>query len=205
VILGTPILMGIVSVIHPNLLGGSVVDKLQPQIGLWLTVHVIQLVLIGLLGVVIWLLVDGLNGPAARIARLAIVPFLVFYTAFDAIVGIGTGILAALALTFPAQEQSVARQLTQQFWDARFGAPIGLVILVGDLAWLIALVASAMALRGAGATWLVTGLLALAGIAFGIDHPFPFGTAGMVCLLIAVVLLRRQGIPQTMQSVAMRQ
>ena len=201
VLLGTPLLTGIVSVVHPHLVGEHVLEQLQPQISVWLGVHLAQLVLIGLLGVVIWLLMEGLRGSAAHLARLAVVPFLVFYTAFDAMVGISTGVLAILAQTVPAQERAVAGHLVDLYWNARFDAPIGLVIVVADLAWVVALIASAVALRRAGASWLVVGTLVLAGIAFGIDHPFPFGTVGMIGLLLAVVLLQRQGLAQARQSV----
>ena len=76
ILLGTPLLTGIVSVVHPHLMGEQVLEQLQPQLNLWLGVHLMQLLLIGLLGVVIWLLVDGLEGRAAQIARWSSVPFL---------------------------------------------------------------------------------------------------------------------------------
>jgi hypothetical protein len=202
VMLATPILTAIVSVIHPSLAGDNVLGRLQPQIGVWLAVHLAQLVLIGLLGAVIWLLVDGLEGGAARVARAAVVPFLVFYTAFDSVVGISTGVLASLTQTLSPQEQLVAGRLVQEFWNARFLPPIGPVILVADLAWVIAMIAAAVAVRRAGASWLIVGLLAVAGIAFGIDHPFPFGTIGMLGLLLAVILLQRQGVPRASRSEA---
>jgi hypothetical protein len=72
---------------------------------------------------------------------------------------------AIAAATLPGQEQLVAGQLVWLFWNARFPPPIGPVILVADLAWVTAMIASAVALRRAGASWLIVGLLVVAGIA----------------------------------------
>jgi hypothetical protein len=40
------------------------------------------------LGYVLWLLVEGVTNRAATLARALIIPFLVAYTALDAILGI---------------------------------------------------------------------------------------------------------------------
>jgi hypothetical protein len=191
---GTPIAFGIVSIIHPLPFGPSIVAAVQPQLGVWLAVHVVQFFLIGLLGLTVWLLVAGLSGRAATVCRLALIPFLVFYAGFDAIVGLGTGQLVLLAQRLPAGEQAVTARLIQHFWDARLdvSTPVPYVILLGALSWVITALAAAVALRRAGASWATVTLLALAGLFFGIDHPFPTGTAAMICLFAAVVLLERQ-------------
>ena len=54
-------------------------------------IHVVQLLLILLLAVAIHWLTDGLTSTAARISRVALLPYLVFYSAFDAGVGRATG------------------------------------------------------------------------------------------------------------------
>lgn len=46
----------------------------------------------------IWALVDGLEGTAAKVARLAILPFVASYSALDAIVGFATGTIGMVAL-----------------------------------------------------------------------------------------------------------
>lgn len=191
VTLGTPLVMGVVSVLHPHAAGPSIVAALQMRLGLWLGIHLIQLFLIGLLGATLWLLISGRTGCAATLSRLAIGLFLVFYAAFDAIVGIGTGLLVTLTQRMSGADQVGAVQLAQQFWDARLdpGMPLLSVILVAELAWLVAAGAAALTLRRVGAPWPVVGLLGLAGILFGINHPFPAGTAGMLCLFGAVVWL----------------
>jgi hypothetical protein len=65
------------------------------------------------------------------------------------------------------------------------------VIAVGTSAWLVALVATALALRRAGASRRVAALLGVSGVALAIDHPFPTGTIAMACLLAAAMRGKR--------------
>ena len=194
--------MGIASVIHPIPHGDSFIASIEPHVGIWLAVHIVQLFLIGLLGITIGLLVSGLSGTAAMVSRVAIVFFLVFYGAFDGIVGLGTGVLVWLRHMLPTSDQAVAARVVEAFWDARLDPAswILVVILVGALSWLVAAVSAALALRRAGASRLAPWLLILSGIFFGIDHPFPTGTLGMICLLGAVVLLERQRATKRLSS-----
>jgi hypothetical protein len=202
VLFGTPILMAIVSVIHPIPHGESFIESIEPHLGTWLAVHIVQLVLIGLLGITMGLLVSGLSGTAAMVSRVAVVFFLVFYGAFDGIVGLGTGVLVWLRQMLSASDQAAAAQLVEAFWDARLdpASLIPVVILTGGLSWLVAATAAGLALRRAGVPRLAPWLLFLAGLFFGIDHPFPTGTLGMICLLVAVILLERQSVAETESS-----
>jgi hypothetical protein len=184
VLRGTPIAFGLLSLVHPLPRGRPIVDALQPSLGRWLAVHVIQLALLGLLASTVWLLVEGCPTRAALVSRLALIPFLAFYSAFDAIVGIGTGTLVGLARGLEDPARATAAQLAQAFWDARLtpGTPVSLVVGVAITSWLVAAGAAAVALHRAGARRAVVVLVALAGVLFAIDHPFPTGTAAMACL-----------------------
>jgi hypothetical protein len=203
ILFGTPILMGIVSLIHPvGSPNQTILEVIEPRLGVWMGVHLTMLFLIGLLGISIGLLVSGLSGTAAMLSRVAVVLFLTFYSAFDAVVGIGTGTLVWLHQPLPATDQAAAARLIQDFWDARLelASLIPLVIMIGALSWLAAAASAGLALRRAGAPRFAPWLLFLSGIFFGIDHPFPTGTAGMICLLGAVFLLERQSVKQITSS-----
>ena len=184
VLRGTPIAFGVASLLHPVPGRQPIVDALEPRLGRWLGVHVAQLALLALLAATLWLLVDGLSSCAATVCRVALVPFLAFYSAFDAVVGIGTGTLVRLARGLDGEAHMTAVRLAQAFWDARNGPgmPIFAVIVVAHLAWLVAVGAAAVALRQAGAGRVVVCLLALAGVLVAFGHPFPTGTAAMACL-----------------------
>jgi hypothetical protein len=169
---------------------------LRGQTGTWLAVHTAQLVLIMLLGATIWALVDGLEGTAAKVARAAILPFVAFYSAFDAIVGFATGLLIRQANGLPAPEQAAAAQQIQQYFDNVIepGLPTLYVVAVGVVAWVVAMLAVAAARRRAGASGAVVALLAVAAVSFGFDHGFPTGTIAMAALFVAGLLLERRSL-----------
>lgn len=192
-VLMPPGLFLLVTLLHPLPDRAHIVDSLAPRLTLWLTVHVAQLVLIPLLAFTLWMLLDGLAGRAASLARASLVVFAAFYSAFDAVVGLGTGLLVRHASRLDGAEREAAVRLAQWFWDARLDPtlPILWTIVVGALSWLVALVAAAVALRRAGAPRRVVGLLVISGLALAVDHPFPTGTVAMLCLLVAASLRER--------------
>jgi lysylphosphatidylglycerol synthetase-like protein (DUF2156 family) len=200
-ILGTPLAYGVVTVLHPRQFpggGGSMYADLRGQAGTWLAVHTAQIVLIMLLGATIWALVDGLEGTAAKVARAAVLPFVAFYAAFDAIVGFATGLLVRQANGLSGAEQAAAAQQIQQYFDGMVdpGLPGLFVIVVGVAAWVVAMLAVAVARRRAGASGTAVALLAVAAVAFGFDHGFPTGTVGMAALFLAALSLERQSVKQ---------
>ena len=178
--------------------GGSMYADLRGQAGAWLAVHTAQLVLIMLLGATIWALVDGLEGTAAKVARAAVLPFVAFYSAFDAIVGFATGLLVRQANNLTGAEQATAAQQIQQYFDSVIqpGLPSLYVVAVGVVAWVVAMLAVAVANRRAGASGAVVALLAVAAVSFGFDHGFPTGTIGMTALFLAGLLLNRRSVQE---------
>jgi hypothetical protein len=187
----------VVTVLHPRQFAGggsSMYADLRGQTGTWLAVHTAQIVLIMLLGATIWTLVDGLEGTAARVARAAVLRFVAFYAAFDAIVGFATGLLIRQANGLPGADQAAAAEQIQQYFDnvIKPDLPTLYVIAVGVVAWVVAMLAVATARRRAGASGTAVALLAVAAVAFGFDHGFPTGTVGMAALFLAALLLERR-------------
>ena len=69
---------------------------------------VAQLVLMPFLAAGVWMLLDGLQSVAAWVARSALVLWLVFFSAFDAVAGIATGVLTRHANTSPATNRKAS-------------------------------------------------------------------------------------------------
>jgi hypothetical protein len=202
-IFGTPLAYAVVTVIHPrDFGGGSMYADLHGQVGTWLTIHTVQILFVMLLGATIWALVDGLDGSAAKVARLAILPFVAFYAAFDAIVGFATGLLVHQADGLSGATQAAAAQQIQQYFDnvLKPGLPTMYVVATGIAAWVVGMLAVAVARRKAGASRTAVALLAVAAVAFGFDHGFPTGTIGMAALFLAALLLERRATLQVEQA-----
>jgi hypothetical protein len=70
--------------------------SLQDEVTEGLVVHIGMLIFIPLMAAVIYLLLRGVEGAAARISRAALVPFVVFYSAWEVLQGIANSILVDL-------------------------------------------------------------------------------------------------------------
>ena len=78
---------------HPMPGGDNALDGIDDVVDRWLIVHVGQLILTPLLFLAVWRLLDGLSSAAATISRCALVVWTVFFSAYDAVQGIATGLL----------------------------------------------------------------------------------------------------------------
>ena len=68
---------------HPTGDGEAITyADVQDQVTAWLTVHLGMMIFIPLIAVAFYLLLRGVEGTAAQVARIALVPFVVFYGAY---------------------------------------------------------------------------------------------------------------------------
>jgi hypothetical protein len=189
---GVPLAVAVLGLIHPGGVtnpghdGDTIYEQLRDQADLFIAVHLLQLVVFGLLVLVVWILIDGLRGPAATVSRVALLVFGIVYTAFDSVQGIAMGVMVQQGHDLAEAEQGAVHNLIEAYQDSLITGYFNVLGGVGSLAWLVALMAAAVALRRAGAGTLAVVCMVLAGVVFGIGHPAPFGPIGMVFLLIAV-------------------
>jgi hypothetical protein len=178
--LGAPLALAILEIFHPER-PNSASDAVEQ--GVWfMWFHFIQVPLIGLMALAVYLLTEGLEGRAVRVSRWAIGVFAVFFSAYDAAAGIGTGYALRNA-------QGVSAGAQEAIYEAVKDMPVVSLIfglsIVGTGAWVVALVAAAMALRRAGAYLGPFILLILAGVFLMGGHPYPAGTLAFGCFLVA--------------------
>jgi lysylphosphatidylglycerol synthetase-like protein (DUF2156 family) len=107
-LVATPLALAVALWWHPA--GGTdVYEDTRDDVGAWLFVHTTFLFFIPLLGIATYLLLKGLESRAATVSRVALVSFLVFYTAYEVTVGLGTGVLDVFRAN--AQNHFLARVL----------------------------------------------------------------------------------------------
>jgi hypothetical protein len=190
-LVATPLVLAVVLWFHPP--GGEhgVYEGVRHDVGAWLFVHTTFLIFIPLMALAVFLLLRGIHGRAATVSRISLIAFLVFYTAYEVTVGLGTGILVDYANNLPAADQAVVADAIQHYnEDNVLGDPVSVSLIVGLLGWMVAMVAAAVALRRAGAGWILTLLVGLSAL-FAI-HPPPVGPAALVCFAAAAVLIERR-------------
>src|SRR5688572_32808303 len=91
-----PLALAVALLPHPA--GGEdVFEGVSPDVDRWLFVHTAALLFFPLLGIAVFWLMDGLKGTAATVSRVSLVFFLVFYTAYEVTIGVGTGFLVDYA------------------------------------------------------------------------------------------------------------
>ena len=185
----TPLTLAVVLWFHPP--GGDpVYEGVRDDAGAWTFVHTVFLFFIPLMAIATYLLLNGLESRAATVSRVALIFFLVFYTAYEVTVGLGTGILVDFANGLPAAEQAAVADAIQDYNEnAILGDPASVSLILGFFGWVVAMLAAAVAFRRAGAGWPTTLLLGFSAL-FAI-HPPPVGPLGLVCFVAAAVLIER--------------
>ena len=171
----------IIGAIHPADL------EVGDATSLYLGIHLVQLLLILMLAWGIWLLVKDLPGRAAKVARVAILPYAIVYSAFDAIAGVAIGIIireanglspvegAAVQRVFDDSD-GVTEAITAGFWVA------------SGLSWFVMALAAAVAVKQVGGLG-PTLLMAIGAAIFAVGHPFPPGPIGIALFGLGVAWL----------------
>jgi hypothetical protein len=200
-LIGVPLAWAVLLWFHPSAERGDVYGGLRDDVTAWQIVHGGTLIFIGLMGVALYLLVRDLPGKAATISRLAIGPFVLFYGAYEAVIGLATGALVQHANDAPAGERPALSDAIQSLQDNIIVGDPGVVGTIGPLAWILAAIAAAVAVRRAGAPVLATVLLGLSFVV--VSHPPPIGPIGLACFAGAVLVLyrsQRVGASRTVQT-----
>jgi hypothetical protein len=160
---------------------------------LYLGIHLFQPFLILLLAWGIWLLVKDLPGRAAQVARVAIVPYAIAYSMFDAIAGVSLGEIVRLANNASPADGAVVQRLMDDSGTDFVGISIW---VASGLTWFVMALAAAVAVRQIGGRG-PTLVMAIGAAIFAIAHPFPTGPIGIALfgLGVAWLELRRERAP----------
>ena len=190
-IVGVPLLWAILLLFHPGGEGDTIYLDVQDDVTRFLVVHVGMMLFIPLMAVVIYLLLRGVEGTAAWVSRIALVPFVVFYSAWEVLQGIGVGILVNELNEFPQAGLALREDLVQDFAEHVLIGPFSVFGSIGSLGLIVAAIAAGVALyRHAGAPISVPILFAISGLLITV-HPPPYGPTGLALFIVAVLLYVR--------------
>jgi hypothetical protein len=195
-LIGVPLLWAILLLFHPGGSGDEIYLDAQDNVTRFLVVHIGMLLFIPLMAVVVYLLLRGVEGTAAWVSRIALVPFVVFYSAWEVFQGIGVGILVNELKGLPQADLALREELVQDFAENPLMGPFGVFGSIGSLGLIVAMIAAGVALyRHAGAPVSVAVLLAISGFLIT-AHPPPYGPIGLVLFIAAVLLYARSQAPR---------
>jgi hypothetical protein len=185
VMIGAPLLVGSLLVLHPNGIGLSADEWVQLLVSIrqrFMALHIVLLPLWPVLGVILfWMLPQ--RGTASRISRIALAAYVILYPAFDALVGIGSSFLADYRMTLSGSGQAVVDPAIALLFFDPTGVP-ELLATAASVAWTVAALAAAVSLwRPAG--WRVAVPLTVSGVLMGWGHTWPMGPLANLALAAA--------------------
>lgn len=186
--IGVPLAWAILLLFHPRGEGEDFYPIIRDDVTAWEIVHLGTLIFVPLMAGVVLLLLRGTEGTSAMVSRIALAFFAVVYTAWEVLIGIGTGILVDEVNQLAEAERPIGAVLVEEFTDSSL---IMALEKIGTVAWFVALLAAGVALvRQAGASWLVPALLVLSAVPTA-WHVFPFGQVGLALFIAAVLVFVR--------------
>ena len=136
-----PTLTGLLNLTHPRF-RPPVFIGIVHHISWWLTLHILNLALFPLLGLAAFILVRDTHNFASAVTKVALAIFIPIYAGFDAIAGIGTGILVENAKTMAPDDIAKVAPLIDAYWNSNV---LNTVAAVGSIAWVIAMLSAAVA------------------------------------------------------------
>ena len=183
-----PLALAAVLWYHPD--GGpDIFADTHNDVETWMVVHTAMLFGFPLLVFSTLLLLSGIQSHAATVSRVALVPFVAFYTAWETTIGIGNGVLVDYANDLPPDEQAVVSDAIQHYSYNSITGAESIALVIGALGWVVSMVAASIALKRAGAGWTVFILTWLSAVF--VVHPPPIGPAALVCFAAGAVLAER--------------
>jgi hypothetical protein len=188
-LLAAPLLWLIPALLH---LMGEPYAGIADQADRWIFVHVTQLVLAPFFAAGVWMLLAGLESVAAHVARAALVLWLVFFSAFDAVAGIATGVLTRHANSLTGEDREGVIAAIDFLWADSQLANGGFSVLgnLGHLSWVVVAIAATLALYRARAGRAIVATTFLS-VLFA-SHSGLGAAVGLVALFVAELLTFRR-------------
>jgi hypothetical protein len=187
-LMGAPLAFAALLLQHP-MGGADFYETVAGNVTPWLAVHYGGAVLFPLMGYVVWLLIRDVPGRAARIARIALPVYAVFYGVWEAVFGIATGVVAQQGNELGGARRDGVSEAVNAFLTHPVIGESGLFAMIGGLAWIVAITAAVMALRRVGVS-LAAQVLLGAGALMAVHIP-PIGPIALVCLSLCTLLVER--------------
>ena len=156
---GPALVVAVVNLAHP-LTRSDAYGAIAPHVQWWITLHAINLLAFPFMGLSAYLLIRRQDGWPVTLGVVALAIYAPAYAGFDALAGMGTGVL--IASTAAAGQGFNAAPLV----TAYFNSPVIYALAaIGSIAWTIAMLASVLAFTPAGRPRTTAAVVALVAFA----------------------------------------
>lgn len=183
ILLGTPLVLGILELGHPLLDRTNPIKMLAPISTWWIVLHLLLIPLFALMGYAIFILIRDINSPAATLCRYATVIYIAFAIGYDTLVGLASGVLVSNASTLTNAQQSILLEAMHQFYISPAITLSGYILVISGI---VSICAAAWALYHAGVPLLPV-IVLLGTVLTAYSHALPFGPLGSACFFVAAL------------------
>jgi hypothetical protein len=144
ILFGAPLFVGIINLFHPvHFEPTGVYEPLHNKVDWWIMLHLLNLAGFPLIALAAFQLLQNQQGPAAKVAWIALAIFIPTYAGFDSIIGIGTGNLIQYAKTVPLDQLPALENTIDAYWRNNVSTALA---IIGSVAWSIGMLAIALEL-----------------------------------------------------------
>jgi hypothetical protein len=196
---GVPAAWGILLLFHPTGETDGFYEQIEGNVTAWVAVHLGMGVFVPLFAGVVYLLLRGLDGTAAKVSRTGMAVFAVFYAMWEVLLGGGTGILANEVAALPEAQHAIGRDLVESYAES---AVLMTLSAIGSVGLAVGMIGAVVALRAAYRLgWIPLALMLLSLPLIAIHEP-PFGPIGLALFIVAVLVFAWQqaGAPAPTQA-----
>ena len=190
-VVGVPAAWGVLLLFHPQ---GDTTDffpVIRDNVGAWQAVHIGMAVFVPLFAGAIYLLLRGIDGTAAKVSRIGLAVFAVFYAAWELVLGVGTGILANEVNALPGPEQAAGAALVESYAESTI---LFVFSSIGSVALGVAMIGAVVALRGEYQLGWASIVLMVLAIPLVAIHEPPYGPIGLALFIVAVLMFMRHRV-----------
>jgi hypothetical protein len=189
---GVPAAWGILLLFHPTGETDGFYEQIEGNVTAWVAVHLGMGIFVPLFAGVVYLLLRGLDGTAAKVSRIGMAVFAVFYAMWEVLLGGGTGILANEVAGLPEAQHAIGRDLVESYAES---AVLMTLSAIGSVGLAVGLIGAVVALRAAYRLgWIPLALMLLSLPLIAIHEP-PYGPIGLALFIAAMLLFARQHAP----------
>jgi hypothetical protein len=183
ILLGTPLILGVLELGHPLLDRVNPIKMLAPISTWWIVLHLLLIPLFALMGYAIFILIRDINSPSATLCRYVTVIYISFAIGYDALVGLASGILASNASTLTNAQQNILLEAMHQFYISPAITVSGYILVISGI---VSICAATWALYHAGVPLLPV-IVLLGTVLTAYTHALPFGPIGSACFFISAL------------------
>ncbi len=183
ILLGAPLVLGVLELGHPLLDRTNPIKMLAPISTWWIVLHLLLIPLFALMGYAIFILIRDINSPSATLCRYATVIYISFAIGYDTLVGLASGVFVSNASTLTISQQSILLEAMHQFYISPAITISGYILVISGI---VSICAAAWALYHAGVPLLPV-IVLLGTVLTAYSHALPFGPLGSACFFISAL------------------